>query len=72
MALASGDMANFGTLQRASSHGDLALLECQDKATGEYRAVVVVVQRGTDGSVEFLPVAKMFSGNPYEEILPPE
>jgi hypothetical protein len=39
MALKEADIANFETLQRAFKDGSLALVECQDFKTGEYRAL---------------------------------
>jgi hypothetical protein len=71
MALLPGYKANFETLQRASDVGDLALMECTDKATGLPVAVVCAVNR-VNGEFEFAPLAKLFDGNPYDELLPPD
>jgi hypothetical protein len=61
---------NFETLQQAFANGDVALMECQVKATGEAVAVVVAVNReGED--LSFVPFAMMFNGNPYELLNPP-
>jgi hypothetical protein len=61
---------NFETLQEAFANGDVALMECQVKATGQPMAVIVAVNRdGEDFS--FVPVAMMFNGNPYELLNPP-
>lgn len=54
---------NFETLRQAFENGDVALLECQLKATGEPVAVVVAVNRDSD-EFAFVPVAMMFNGNP--------
>ncbi|TWT64389.1 DUF6117 family protein [Rubinisphaera italica] len=54
---------NFEMLRRAFDNGDVALLECQLKATGQPVAVVVAVNRDSNGFA-FVPVAMMFSGNP--------
>lgn len=62
---------NFDTLQSAFQNGDVALLECQLKATGESVAVIVAVNR--DGEdFGFVPFAMMFNGNPYEMLNPPD
>lgn len=66
-----GYKANFETLQRASENGDLALMECTDKVTGKPVMVICAVGRDDDGQYVFSPLAKMFDGNPYEEIDPP-
>lgn len=65
-----GYKPNFETLQRAGRCDDLALAECTDVKTGARVAVVCAVQRSGD-SVEMVPLAKMFDGDPYEEVLPP-
>lgn len=73
MAISKGYQANFQTLQRAEANGDLALLECKDAKSGQPVIAVVAVRPGAKpGMVEFVPLAKMFDGNPYEELLPPE
>ena len=71
MALLPGHVANFETLKRASKNGDLALMECTDAKTGQYTAVICCVQREGNGDYSMVPVARMFDGNPYDELLPP-
>jgi hypothetical protein len=66
-----GHVANFATLRRACKAGDLALLDCRDKRTGQAVRVIVAVQRETDGDYTFVPLARMFDGNPYDELDPP-
>jgi len=68
--IAPGYKANFQTLKRAAVNGDLALMECRDAKTDLPVMVVCAVQRLGD-DFQFVPVAKLFSGNPYEEVLPP-
>ena len=70
MAIANGDKQNFETLLNAAKHDDLALLECQDINTGENRSVLCAVNRSQDG-FEFIPLAKLFTVNPYDELRPP-
>ena len=63
------DKANFETLKAAFLQGDVALMECFD--TQENRPVVVIcaVERGE--TVGFVPFARFFDGNPYEQLVPP-
>ncbi len=61
---------NFETLQEAFANGDVALMECQLKATGQPVAVIVAVTRDGD-EFGFVPFAMMFDGNPYEQLNPP-
>lgn len=65
-----GYKANLETIKLAAKHGDLALVDCQDKTTK--KRVVILAAVGRDGE-EFVisPLAKMFDGNPYEELNPP-
>lgn len=67
-----GYKSNFNTLQRTFSNGDAALVECTDNRTGAPVFTVCAVQRREDGSIEMVPLAKLFDGNPYEELNPPE
>jgi hypothetical protein len=70
MSLAQGHIANFKTLSKAFENDDVALMECTDVNTGEAVAVICMVNR-MDGDIAFVPVARMFNGNPYEELVPP-
>lgn len=71
MAIPDSYKDNFETLRRACMNKDLALLECQDKKTKEI--VIVVCAIGQDGEESVItPLARMFDGNPYEEINPPD
>jgi hypothetical protein len=71
MAIADGHKTNFETLRQALDAGDVALMECQLAATGETIAVICAANRHPDGDVEFVPIAMMFNGNPYESLNPP-
>ena len=71
MALLPGYKANFDTLLRAARAGDLALLECRSVARGEPVSVVCAANRLPEGAIEFVPLATLFDGNPYEHVLPP-
>lgn len=69
-SLTPGVVANFNTLQRASRAGDLALLDCQDRATGQPVSVIAAIR--WDGR-EYLitPLARLFDGDPYAELNSP-
>ena len=70
--IARGHKANFETMKRAFAAGHVALMECTDAKTGATVIVVCAAQiRTQDGAYEFVPLAKMFDGNPYEELVPP-
>jgi hypothetical protein len=70
MAIQKGDKKNFETILNAAKNGDLALLECQDAGSGEARSVICAVNRNGEG-FEFVPLARLFAGNPYDEVTPP-
>jgi hypothetical protein len=72
MSLSKGHRRTFNTLTRAFRAGDAALLECQQSASGEEVAVVCAVNRLPDGQSEFIPLATMVPGNPYEALNPPD
>lgn len=70
MAIPEAHTKNFSTLLRAADNNDVCLMECIDKDTGKPEYVICVVNR-VDDEFEFVPVAKMFHGNPYDELIPP-
>lgn len=61
---------NFETLTRAFDEKNICLLDCTDKKTGKKVAVICAVQKEKNEYV-FVPFAKMFNSNPYEEVIPP-
>lgn len=63
--------SNFETLKRAFASGDVALMECQLKATGESVAVICATQPDSL-EINFIPFAMFFNGNPYELLNPPD
>jgi len=70
MPISKGYKQNFSILRDAAKCNDLALVECTDKATGN--KVYVVCAVNYDGvEYEMVPIAKMFDGNPYDEVEPP-
>jgi hypothetical protein len=71
MALHQHDDDNFDTLLRAAKEGNLALLECRDAKTGEYRAVIVAM--GWNGEEYVMtPFGHLHQGNAFEDYIPPE
>ena len=71
MSIPDHARANFETLLRAASDGNLALMECLDTATAGPRYVICAV--GRDGSdCVFTPFGHLADGNPYDAYLPPD
>jgi hypothetical protein len=71
MAIPDPYRRNFETLLRAASDNALALLECRDAATGEYRYVICAVGRhGAD--YVMTPFGHLCDGNPYEVYIAPD
>lgn len=70
MAIAEGYKANFNTLLRAVKNGDTCLMECNDAVTGKPVMVVAAIYE-EDGEHVTVPLAKLFDGNPYEQLVPP-
>lgn len=71
MALGKGDKDNFNNIIKAAKGGQLALIECTDAKTGKPVATLVFVNHEDDGGVSFVPVARLFDDNPYEQLIPP-
>jgi hypothetical protein len=61
---------NFETLRKAFHDGQVCLMDCTLKATGEHVAVICAVAPVGD-EMEFVPFAMFFNGNPYELLNPP-
>lgn len=61
---------NFITLQRAFLEGDVALVDCIERSTGEHVAVICATSR-KDDKYTVVPFAKFFNGNPYELLMSP-
>lgn len=71
MSIPDHARANFQTLLRAATSGDLALIECTDAVTGEPRYVICAVGRD-GGDFVFAPFGHLADGNPFEIYCPPE
>lgn len=69
MAILEGYKSNFETLISAAKNDRLCLMECVDKCGNTVIAVCAVNE--IEDEFEFVPLAKMFDGNPYEELQPP-
>ena len=70
MAIPGGHKTNLETIIRAAKNGDLCLMECTDTKTGDTVITLCAAQRD-GGEVVVTPLAKMFTGNPFEELDPP-
>jgi hypothetical protein len=55
--------ATFRTLRRAFAKDQVALVECTVKATGERVPVICAI---SPGFFAILPLAQLFTGNPYD------
>lgn len=68
----TGHRSNLDTIVRAAQDGRLALVECTDRVTKKPVAVLCAIG-GPDGLGEYIivPFARMFDGDPYEQLDPP-
>lgn len=75
MAIPVGHKANLQTIINAAKAGRLAAMECTEQVSGKVvHALCVVNHLEVDEGkfeYEFLPIAKFFDGNPFEELNPP-
>ena len=69
MAIPKGHAKNFKTMLTAAKHGDLCLVECTDLNGNPVYTICAV--HTANGEFNMTPFAKLFDGNPYEELLPP-
>lgn len=67
--LTEAERANFQTIEQAGRNSDLALMECEDKA-GE-RVPVLCAVYFDEGEYVFVPLARLFTSNPYDDLTPP-
>jgi hypothetical protein len=66
----AGHKANLATIQSAADAGHLAVVECSDKVTGKpVHALASIAWDGEEYTIT--PLAKLFDGNPFEELNPP-
>ena len=71
MPVPEGHKKNLQTIKRAANDGRLMLIECTDVKTGQPVVVLGALSDADDGGYAYVPLAKMFDGNPYEELMPP-
>ena len=71
MAISDGYKSNFETLIEAARAGDLAVMECVDRNTGKPVMTICAVERMVNERIRFVPLAKLFSGDPYKELMDP-
>lgn len=62
---------NFNTLGDAFKAERVALVSCTDAKTGELVPTICAVNELEDGEIELVPFARLFDGDPYEQLLPP-
>ena len=60
----------FDEVHGAAQANELCLIECVDRKTGKKVNVICSVSAG-GGTAYMQPLAKLFSGNPYNEVVPP-
>jgi len=63
---------NFKTLLKAIEDGNVVLMDCKLRETGESVAVICAVNHDPDGALNMVPIAGMFNGNPYDLLSPPD
>lgn len=71
MSISIGYQKNLDTLCRAVKNGDVCVAECTDKVTQLPVNVICAVSKDKDNMVVMVPLARMFDGNPYEQLDPP-
>ena len=76
MKLSKSIKQNFKSLETAFKNGDVALMDCQEKATGKSVALICAINwtyphESREPVAEFVPFAVMIAGNPFEMYNPP-
>lgn len=71
MAIQPGHVSTLNTIKRAAAAGDLALAECSDAESGEKVITLCAIHVDQHGQYTVTPLAKLFDGNPYDELKPP-
>lgn len=61
---------NFHTLQKASYHGDLALMMLWDTKEARHRPAIVLIQRDGD-SYSLMPIGLLLEDDPFERFEDP-
>jgi hypothetical protein len=67
--------ASFETLRKAIIDGNACLMVCKDREHGSPIIAICAINtfsgQGDSQECEFLPIAKIFTGNPYTELVTP-
>jgi hypothetical protein len=63
-------MTEVEKLLRAIEDGDVTVMDCKLRDTGEPVKVLCTVETDADGAIKMTPVAGLFSSNPYDLLLP--
>jgi hypothetical protein len=73
MAIPEAIKTNFNSLEKAFRNGDIALLECRKRSTGEpaYAICAINLHRRADREleIEMVPLGLMFDTDPYEMLI---
>ena len=73
MPITDAQKANLETLREAFAAGSVGLMECAYAESGDPVVVLCTFQMKEEGDmISVVPFAKLFMGNPYEELLPPK
>lgn len=70
--ITQAEKESFETLCRAIKNDDVALMECMLKEDGKRVAIVCAHFVDEDGMHNMVPFARLFGGNPYDILVPPE
>lgn len=72
MAIPQGYATNYATLLSAAGDGRLVLAECRriDNGGAEFVLCAVNGSEQEGEGIELVPIAKLFHGNPYAEVVP--
>lgn len=66
-----GYKSHLENIQRAVRYGHIALMAMKDQATGIPIPVVVAIAPDQGDQAAIFPLAKLFTANPYLELVPP-
>ena len=70
MALTKKDKALFDQIKAAAKADQLVLMECEE--IGTKKKVPVICSHWTEDGIHcFAPLARLFAGNPYNQVAPP-
>jgi uncharacterized protein DUF6117 len=74
MAIPDAIKTNFNSLEKAFRNGDIALLECRRRSTGEPAYAICAInihrQAACEPEIEMVPLGLMFNDDPYEMLIP--